>query len=597
MSTQQPRACPGRGPLSDLPYADPGTPDTRSALRFLLWLQRSQRRGQLVAAAWGFAAMSSSGGLAVASGRAVQALVDRSRDDLATAVTWVALLGALTVLSDVMFSRAAVTNWITAAGRLQQLLSRKVAELGSRLERQLASGEVVAIGTSDVEKIGWFVEATARFGAACAACAAVAALLFATEPVLGLVVTAGVPLLAASSLPLLPAATRRAVEQRVRGGRAVQLASDIVAGLRVLRGIGGEDLYLAKYRGASQAVRRAAVRSARLSSVIVGQQVLLRGMFTATVLWCGTSLLQGHRMSVGDLVMSYSLVSFLMTPLAQFEEMATAWSVSRPAAQRAAHLLSLRREERECVPDDGRARGDLHDPATGLLASAGRLTAVVCDDPDTATRLVERLGGHSASGEDDDAPSALLGAVPLDSLPLAAVREKVLVQAKDPVLLSGTVRELLDVPRSGTVSAAEALAAAQCDDVLNSLAHTSKPPSQNPLAVHIVERGRSVSGGQRQRLALARSLVADPDVLILDEPTSAVDAYTEARIAESLAKIRAGRTTIVLTFSPLLLDRADRVLFLAGSRVKASGPHRELVLTEPDYAALVVRGAQSGLPS
>ncbi|WP_416986619.1 ABC transporter transmembrane domain-containing protein [Streptomyces sp. T028] len=540
--------------------------------------------------------MASSGGLAVASGHAVQALVEKSRSGLATAVAWMVLLSALAVLSDVMFGRAAVSNWITAAARLQQLLSRKVAELGSRLERQLATGEVVAIGTSDVEKISWFVEVTARFGAACAACVGVAALLFATEPVLGLVVTASVPLLAASSLPLLPAATRRAVEQRVRGGRAIQLATDIVAGLRVLRGVGGEGLYLAKYRQASQSVRRAAVRSARLSSVIVGQQVLMRGLFMATALWCGTALLQGHRLSVGDLVMCYGLVAFLMTPLAQFEEMAAAWSVSRPAARRAVHLLSLRREERDHVPHDGRVTGDLHDPATGMLVPVGRLTAVVCDEPKTATRLVERLGGYGPWDE-DDVPSALLGGVALDSLPAAAVRAMVLVQTKDPVLLSGTVRELLDVPRSGRVAAAEALAAAQCDDVLTSLSLTSPRPPEDPLAVHITERGRSVSGGQRQRLALARSLVTDPDVLILDEPTSAVDSYTEARIAEALTKIRAGRTTVVLTFSPLLLDQADQVLFVSGDRVRASGPHRHLVHTEPEYAALVVRGAQSGQPT
>ncbi|MGW0562783.1 ABC transporter transmembrane domain-containing protein [Streptomyces sp. NPDC003016] len=538
--------------------------------------------------------MSTSAALALASGQAVQALVNRSGTGLAAAIGWVALLGTLTVLSDVMLSRVAVTNWVTATVRVQRLLARKVLELGATLERRTTAGEVVAVGTSDAEKIGWFVEATARFGASLAACAAVVTMLFVNQPVLGLVVAVGVPLLAVSSLPLIPAATRRFIEQRVRAGRAVELASDIVAGLRVLRGVGGEELYLARYRSASQAVRRAAVHSAHMSSLIVGQQVLLRGLFVVTAVWCGIQMTLDQRMSVGDLVTCYGLVAFLMTPLAQFEEIATAWIVSRPAAERVARLLALQREQEGIAtepPVTGAcdATGDLYDPATGLRVRAGQLTAVVCGDPDTGERLVERLGGHSSPAGETGAPSACRGAAPLGAPTPEAARRAVLLQGKDPVLLSGTVEELLDVPRSGAVSADQALDAAQCGDVLEALAHASATPVDDPVLVRITERGRSVSGGQRQRLALARSLVTDPDVLVLDEPTSAVDAHTEARIAESLKRIRKGRTTVVFTFSPLLLDRADHVVLVADGRVRNSGSHRELLLTAPEYRALVVR--------
>lgn len=116
---------------------------------------------------------------------------------------------------------------------------------------------------------------------------------------------------------------------------------------------------------------------------------------------------------------------------------------------------------------------------------------------------------------------------------------------------------------------------------------------EDPLDARITERGRSLSGGQRQRLALARSLFTDPEVLVLDEPTSAVDSHTEARIAEGVRELRAGRTTVVFTSSPLLLDRADRVVLVHEGEVVAVGVHRELVHKEPRYRAVVTRETEN----
>lgn len=218
-----------------------------------------------------------------------------------------------------------------------------------------------------------------------------------------------------------------------------------------------------------------------------------------------------------------------------------------------------------------------------------------------AGRLAERLGGHAARAEGDEPgagtaqePSALLGGVALDEAPLDVARTVVLVQDKEPILLSGTLAELLDVPRSGAVSAAEALAAAQCGDVLDSLSQASAETGGDPMRAVITERGRSLSGGQRQRLALARSLVTDPVVLVLDEPTSAVDSHTEARVAEGIRLLRTGRTTVLFTSSPLLLDRADRVVFVHEGEVAAAGTHRELLGGEPLYRAVVTREPEPG---
>ncbi|MCY0960475.1 ABC transporter ATP-binding protein [Streptomyces sp. H27-H5] len=579
--------------ISDLPYPDPGVPDARSGPRFLVWLGRNQLGGQAKSLCWGLLHHMGIAGLPFAVGFGVEAVVDRDGRRLLLVGALIAVLGVAISLGDAMLHRTAVTNWITAAARVQQLLARKTAELGSALTRRVAAGEVVAVSTGDVEKIGWFVEAVSRFLAAAVAIVLVCVGLVWYAPSLGVVVAVGMPLLALSSLPLLPRATRRADVQREKAGKATELASDTVAGLRVLRGIGGEELFLGRYRAASQEVREAAVRSARMWAVISSIQVFLPGLLMITVVWYGSSLVLDGRLDVGELVAVFSAVSLLLYPLRSVEEIAMAYSFSRPSAKRAARVLKLTRTdadepEARTAPEAPAPGGDLYDPETGLLVPAGQFTAVVCGDPDLAGRLAERLGGHPTD-DAADGPPVLLGGVALDELALDTARTLVLVQDKDPVLLSGTLRELFDVPASGAVTPSDALVAAQCADVLDALLQSAPDGVEDAMDARITERGRSLSGGQRQRLALARSLVTDPEVLVLDEPTSAVDSHTEARIADGIAALRAGRTTVVLASSPLLLDRADRVVLVHEGTALPAGTHRELLHGEPRYRAVVTR--------
>ncbi|MFJ6620466.1 ABC transporter transmembrane domain-containing protein [Kitasatospora sp. NPDC091335] len=596
--------------LTPLPLADPGSPDLSSPLAFLRWLQRSQRRGQLLATCWTLIEMGCQAALPVPLGFGVQAAVDGDSGGIWRAGALLLLLGAGAALGAVLAHRQAVWNWIHAATHVRQLVARQASDLGAGLSRRIATGEVVAVGSGDVERIGWYVELVARVRSAVAVWLAVSVAVLVVDPVLGAGVLLGVPVLAASVWPLIGPFERRYEEQRALGGKATELAADTVAGLRVLRGIGGEELFLDRYRAASQKVRVAAVRSARIWSLMQAQQVLLPGLFVVGVTWYGARLVASGELAVGTLIAVYGATAFLAAPLRILGEAAHAWSVARVSAGRTVRVLSLDRTggaaEAQPVPPTGSAgrvtparpeKADLYDRESGLTARAGELTAVVCGDPDFAGTLAERLGGHVPRAEGERARvSVRLGGTDLDAVPLAEARAAVLVHDKEPVLLSGTLAELFDIPSSGRVPAAEALAAARSEDVLAALVEGSPECGGDPMLARITERGRSLSGGQRQRLALARALLADPPVLVLDEPTSAVDAHTESMIATGLRGVRAGRTTVVFATSPLLLDQADRVVLLHEGRVAAAGRHRELMRSEPAYRVVVTREEEAVQP-
>ncbi len=209
----------------------------------------------------------------------------------------------------------------------------------------------------------------------------------------------------------------------------------------------------------------------------------------------------------------------------------------------------------------------------------GLFTALVSANPAEAAALADRLGRFV----DDD--GVTLDGVRLVDLPLAEVRRRIVVSETEPRLFTGTLRTGLDpYGRHGEGTLLEAVHTASATDVLDAL--------PDGLDGQVEERGRAFSGGQRQRITLARALVADPEILILVEPTSAVDAHTEARVAERLHTARAGRTTVVTTTSPLVLDRADVVAWLEHGRVVAEGTHRSLLADVPQYRDTVTRGEE-----
>jgi ABC-type multidrug transport system fused ATPase/permease subunit len=565
--------------MKQLPFADPGTPDTRSPTRFLLWVGRHQVATLVLGMTFGIVWMLAQALLPWVIGQAIDEGV--ATGDTEALLAWAAALfglGVVQAVAGTLRHRAAVSNWLQASFRMIQVVAHHAALTGPAVRTRLTTGEVVATVSNDALRAGGAFDITARLAGAIASYFVVAAVLLSASTLLGLVVLLGVPVLVASLSLVIRPLQERQREQREQVGRLTALGADTVAGLRVLRGIGGERVFLDRYRVRSEEVRRAGVRVALPQATLDSAQVLLPGIFVVIVTWLGARLAIDGSISPGELVAFYGYAAFLVIPLRVAAEAVDKVTRALVGAQRM--LAIMRIDQLVAEPDEPAAAPEpgalLADARSGLVVEAGVLTCVVTPGADEGARLADRLGRFTDDG------LVTLGGEPVSEIPLAELRRRVVVSETDPLLFSGPLREELDPwGRASDEQLLAAIAVANAEDVLDSL--------PEGLDGHMEERGRSFSGGQRQRLVLARALLADAEILVLVEPTSAVDAHTEARIARRLREARRGRTTVVMTGSPLVLDQADRVVFVSDGSVVAAGTHRELLQSSPAYRFAVTR--------
>ncbi|AUA09658.1 Multidrug resistance ABC transporter ATP-binding and permease protein [Streptomyces malaysiensis subsp. malaysiensis] len=576
----------------------------------------------------------------------------------------VVVLGVVQATAGILRDRAALTTRLGASYRTAQHIARQAARLGAALPKRVAKGEIVNAGVVDIGRLGDALAETARGSGAIVAIAVVAAILLHTSWQLGLVVLLGVPLMVGVVSLLLRPLHRRQQRLREQQAELTGRAVDIVSGLRVLRGIGGEEVFADRYRADSQRVRAAGVAVARVEALLDGAKVLLPGLLTTVVVWLGAHYVATGRMGAGQLVAFYGYAVFLVDPLRRLTNAAGRLTQGHVAARRITAFLALRPEfaPSAVAPAPYQGPAPLTDPASGLTVAPGRFTAVACASPADAATLAARLGRYTDS-------AVTLGDTPLADLPPDEIRRRILVADNADRLFAGPLREELrgrgsdagsggrgrgvalvgrgrdaevggrandagrgrrgrdaevggwgsdaepgrrgrDAEVGGRGSDAEpdgrgsnagsggrgcgvglvgrgsdaalerAVDAACARDIVEAL-----PDGLDDL---VEESGRNFSGGQQQRLRLVRALMADPEVLILIEPTSAVDAHTEARIAHGVGELRAGRTTLVFTTSPVVLDRADHVVYVQGAKAVAQGSHGDL-LTDVRYRSVVAR--------
>jgi ABC-type multidrug transport system fused ATPase/permease subunit len=604
-----------------LPRRDFTQPNTRSGVRFLGWLLWQQLPLLLLSSLisvleW----LPGSVGPYLVGKIVDEGIIPR---DLATVGRLSAIMFGLVVIgiaASVLSHTLVVRTWLVAMYGTMKLVTRKATQMGHVLPRRTPTGEVLSVSAGDSDEFGALTEIVSRFIGALIAYLVIAGLVLSTSAKLGIVVLVTAPLIVLFALPLLRPLQRREEAERSKTSDLTSMATDIVAGLRILRGIGGEQTFARNYSEQSQWTRQAAVSAGVWQGAVDATGVLFSGMFLVALTWLGAGEVVAGELSVGQLISFFGYAIFMVWPIQTFFELAQKWIRSVVSARKTVAVLDQQPpwdapEQPLTLPD----AAALHDQESGFVAEPGEFTIIVSAIPDDSAALADRLGRYLPT---EDEPVGLdvaeglkgraarrarkqqrlerariaeqdqrlagqkwgvsLGTVDLADVGIDQVRERIVVSDATSQVFAGTLQSVVDP--HGRLSLAEAetaLLAAAAEDVFEGL--------QGGWQGRIDERGRGLSGGQRQRVVLARVLGLDPQILILVDPTSAVDAHTEALIAGRLVEHRRGKTTIVTTVSPLLLHHADRVAFLFNKRVTAYGTHEELLRTNEDYRRTVAR--------
>ncbi len=500
-----------------------------------------------------YAVLSSLSAVAVASTPWLTgAILESTLEPGTTRLVWLllAMAAAIGVMILCNVSRHVVAERVKLrlAADLRTRVGVKVAHAAGEVAAHTPPSQVSIVVSSDIEKVAGYPVARIRLLSSILGMLVVTAYLVTISPLVALVVLCGVPafiwVTARVSAPL----EDRQDAHRDSLGIVTALSADIGQGLRILRGFGAEGVARDRLAAASRGTEVAGTRVAQIQALLLVLGQLLPGLFLASLVWLSGHLAMEGSVPVASLVTVYAASVHLFLPISTAADFLGIRSGARVAAQRTVDVLDAPEQTWSGVVAPVPYHGDLVDAATGVRAPAGSLSVVAGPD-------LEQLGRRLAAISHD---AARLGDEPLRAYARAELRAAVRFQGARSTMFSGTVRDMLDPQgRHDDADIAKVLLVAAADDVVARL--------DGGLDAHLHADGRSISGGQRQRLTLARALLGDPPYLVLVEPTTALDAVTEAEVAARVAEHRRGRTTVVLAHSGAFRAVADHMITLEES--------------------------------
>ena len=378
--------------------------------------------------------------------------------------------------------------------------------------------------------------------------------------------------------------------QRQREGAMASTASESMAGIREVQALSLEPVFQKTFAAQSNKSLKEGVKSKRLAAGLERTVDILIGISSALVLWFGARLVIDGELTPGDLIVFLTYLKNTFRPIRAFAKYTGRLAKATAAGERVIELL----DQQADVTDRADAcpapafRGDVHFDAVGFGYQAA---SPVLED----VRLTIRAGEHVAicgpSGmgkstllslllrlRDPDSGSVRIDGTDIREFTLASLRAQVSIVLPDTLLFATSVRENIRCarPEADDMAVEEAARLANAHDFIRTL-----PDGYETV---LGERGATLSSGQRQRIAIARAALRQSPILVLDEPTTALDEINKVDVTAALRRLSRGRTVLLVTHDLDLAARSDRIVYLDHRGVREQGSHEALLALGGAYA-------------
>jgi ATP-binding cassette subfamily B protein len=510
----------------------------------------------------------------------------------------VSLAGLAIVLADWVISAVQTVVVGRNGERLLYTLRVKIfahlQRLGLDFYEHSRSGQIMTRMTTDVDALSSFLQTglITMVNSLLTFAGVLIALLFINAR-LGLTLIAIVPVLAAVTVVFRIKSSRAYTEARERVSVVNADFQENVAGLRITQAYRREPRNAARFAGLSTSYRQSRLRAQRYIALYFPFVQLLSTVAGALVLFTAAGQVRSGALTAGGLVAFLLYIDLLFAPVQQLSQVFDGYQQASVGLRRIKDLLrtptSTPQAQRPRRP--GRPRGliefrDVHFRYPGQPADALNGVSLTIEPGETVALVGQTGAGKStmvklvARFYDVSAGELLIDGTDLRELDLAAYRHGIGVVPQEPYLSPGTVRDAIAYGRPGATDA-EVEAAARAVGALGMIARLP-----GGFRHEVAERGRNLSAGQRQLIALARAYLVDPGILLLDEATAALDLAAEAEVIAATERLAAQRTTLVVAHRLTTAARADRIVVMADGQIAETGSHDELLAAGGRYAEL-----------